>query len=80
MPDRWLRTIWMVRMMSISHSWPSRLIWSMIMSMTMKVPVRPMPAEQWTMIGPQDLGSRLSCLAFTSCRKFSTQPGSSGTP
>ncbi|KAF4533061.1 hypothetical protein B566_EDAN002624 [Ephemera danica] len=44
----------------------------------MKVPVRPMPALQCTSTGPAP--AMLSCLAFTSCRKFSTQPGSVGTP
>ena len=29
--------------------------WSMIISITMKVPVRPMPAEQWTTTGGDSL-------------------------
>lgn len=59
--------------------------WSRIMSITIKVPVLPIPAEQWTSMAPGgfELGSscwRASCRLFTSCRKLSTQPGSEGTP
>jgi len=59
------------------------------MSITINVPVRPIPALQWTRIGPMhgsswSFGTKDaaidSCLAFTSCKKFSTQPGSDGTP
>lgn len=57
---------------------PWRLIWSRIISMTIKVPVRPMPALQCTSTGPAP--GTLSWRALTSCRKLSTQPGSAGTP
>lgn len=61
------------------------------MSITINVPVLPIPALQWTRIGPMHGSSSFgsfgakdaaidSCLAFTSCKKFSTQPGSDGTP
>ena len=36
----------------MAHSFVPEITWSIMMSMTMKVPVRPMPAEQWTTIGP----------------------------
>lgn len=57
--------------------------------MTIKVPVRPIPALQCTSTGPipgvtvlVTLGGAPAavCLAFTSWRKFKTQPGSEGTP
>jgi len=59
------------------------------MSITINVPVLPIPALQWTRIGPIDDTVWLfktkdaamdSCLAFTSCKKFNTHPGSAGTP
>ena len=68
---------------------PCLLIWSKIISITINVPVRPMPALQWTSIGPtlnefgppgEVLPEIDSCLALTSWRKFKTQPGSAGTP
>jgi len=43
-PDLCPRTTWMLRWMSISHESPFFLIWSMIWSITMKVPVLPIPA------------------------------------
>ena len=50
-PDLWLRTDRTVLWMSISQSNPLRLIWSMIMSRTIKDPVLPIPEWHWTTIG-----------------------------
>ncbi len=60
------------------HNLPYFLIWLIIISMTMKVPVLPIPALQCTIIGP--VLSKASWRTFTSYRKFKTQPGSEGTP
>lgn len=66
------------------HS-PCFFNWSKIMSITMNVPVLPIPAEQCTRIAPGGwlLGNSWindSCRLFTSWRKFRTHPGSDGTP
>ena len=53
--------------MTQAHNTPWKLIREMRMSMTMKVPVRPMPAEQWTTIGPQFFASSsVVCFRLTS--------------
>ena len=57
---------------------PRLSICPIIISITIKVPVRPIPALQCTIIGPAS-GTEF-CLVFTSWRKFKTQPGSDGTP
>lgn len=57
---------------------PLLSICPMIISITINVPVRPIPALQWTITGPAS--ETELCLVFTSWRKLKTQPGSEGTP